>query len=193
MRVTRLSPRKPLGQATSPCTMFETSEYEFDPKVAQRIPLLEGQNFPNMHNDDQLIQARVERPILPKDVLELRSAQARTLDVSGCIWGENHRLIGRRVFATDLAGIPEDILENVPGSSNDDARSMLSVGGATARDLVSNISTGRITIGSHLQGPCTSVTPSPRPTVTSGTSFVVLTEEESLRYLGWADVEDLNE
>ena len=159
--------------------MFEPSEYEFDPKVVQRIPLLEGMNFPNMHNDDFLIQARVERPILPKDVLEYRSAQARTLDVSGCIWDENHRLIGRRVFAADLSGIPED----QPGSSHDfDVRSILSVGGATARDLVSAVSSARLAIGNSSQGLVPTISPSPRPTVVSGTnSFIVLTEEESHR------------
>ena len=76
-----------------------------------------------------MIKARIERPLLPKDVLALRSAQSRTLDVSWCIFDENHRLIGRQVF---LSGIPEG---DSIGNADLDAQSFFAVGGVTARNL----------------------------------------------------------
>ena len=69
------------------------------------------------------MQARVERPVLSKDVLEYRSAQAKSLDLSGLIFDENHNLIGRRVpFSANMADIPEDEEEerdpNATGSND---------------------------------------------------------------------------
>ena len=191
--------------------MFDLDEYEYDPKTILRIPVLEGQNFQNLHNDDYVIQARIERPLLPKDVLEYRSQQARNLDTSGCIFDENHRLIGRRITTpVRLSGIPEGEAAGLA----DDA-SFLSVGGVTATGF-STVSTQRLTVSELPSGPerpsgseihhvfvihtpfliskiCehflggSSSSTGARP---SNFSYVVLTQEESRRYFNWADATD---
>ena len=168
--------------------MFESTEYEYDPKIIQRIPLLEGTHFQNLHHDENAIRARIERPFLSKDVLEQRSAQTRTLDVSGFIFDENNRVVGRQVFSPNLSGIPEDDLSV---RNEMDTQSFFSVGGSPARvfDATSNTEPRRISIGNSSTGPGT-LAPSPRTSQTSGASYVVLTAEESRRYLNWADAED---
>ena len=72
----------------------------------------------NLHNEDRVIKARIERPLLPKDVLALRSAQSRTLDVSWCIFDENHNLIGKRVpFASNMYDIEEEEVSEPSGAN----------------------------------------------------------------------------
>ena len=168
--------------------MFEQIEFECDPQIVLKIPLLEGQNFQNLHHENNLIQARVERPLLPKDVLELRSSQARTLDASGHIFDENNRLIGKRIFVSDLSGIPEDEV-----FIGDEARSFLSVGAATPIDLASSSGSRpliRVENSSFVEIPGSESGQTPRPSVTSNQSYVVLTAAESGRYLEWANLVD---
>ena len=98
--------------------MFEKCEVELGPTEALRVPVLDGKHHGGRFSGNNLMQVRVERPHLSKDVLEYRSAQAQSLDLTGCIFDENHNLIGRRVpFTSNMEEIPEENEEEVDPSS----------------------------------------------------------------------------
>ena len=73
----------------------------------------------------QIMSARAERHILPKDVSELRSRAATTPHFSGVIFGENNRLIGRMVY---LPGNLFDIGEEDGPSGGKSPANALSLG-----------------------------------------------------------------
>ena len=68
----------------------------------------------------------------------------------------------------------------------------MSVGGVTATDLVSTISTQRITVQEQASGSESSnrVEASSRHTAASNSSYVVLTPGEAGRYFSWARATD---
>ena len=78
--------------------MFYPVEINLTPGVVLRIPVLEGTHFnPEHPKPEHLYSARVERPLLSRDVFEMRSAQARTPHFTGFVFDENNRVIGRNV------------------------------------------------------------------------------------------------
>ena len=78
--------------------MFWPVEIDLSPTVVLRIPVIEGTHFAPEHpNPNHLYSARIERPILPRDVFEARSNQARTPHFTGFVFDENNRVIGRNV------------------------------------------------------------------------------------------------
>ena len=81
-----------------PDTMFYPVEIDLTPGVVLKIPVIEGTHFEPCHpNPAHLYSARIERPILPRDVFEARSAQARSPHFTGFVFDENNRVIGRNV------------------------------------------------------------------------------------------------
>ena len=107
--------------------MFGKHEIPLGRRVVLRLPAIEGKysglNLPS----DFCLSARIARPLLSNDVLELRSAHARTPGRQEThFFDSENRSIGRRVqqpFQTTLSEAPEDaeVYEASP----------LSVGGAT--------------------------------------------------------------
>ena len=83
--------------------MFLPSEMSLGPTVIKRVPLIEGQHFKPIHQGDQLVSARIERPLLSKDIFEMRSAQVGTPHLGEFIFDEQNRVLGRRIqFAPGL-------------------------------------------------------------------------------------------
>ena len=78
--------------------MFYPVEINLDPAVVLKVPVIEGTHFEPAHsNPAHLYSARIERPILPRDVFEARSEQARTPHFSNFVFDNNNRVIGRNV------------------------------------------------------------------------------------------------
>ena len=74
-----------------------------------RLPVLEGKYFRLNTPHLQVPTARIARPNLPKDIFELRPAQARTPTFEQThVFDNENRLVGRRVpYQAALSEIPE--------------------------------------------------------------------------------------
>ena len=83
--------------------MFLPSEMSLGPTIVKRVPLIDGTHFKPVHQGAHLVSARIERPLLSKDIFEMRSREAGTPHLGEFIFDEQNRVLGRRIqFAPGL-------------------------------------------------------------------------------------------
>ena len=115
-------------------TLIASMHMDLDPEVVGRLPNVLGGNFEESEKDDILLSAFILNSTLPRDIFELRSKNARTVEIENLIFDDFHRVIGRN---NAMPTIVEE--STATGSANDPSPGITLIDSSVQTDIATGL------------------------------------------------------